>query len=93
MAELLIELFSEEIPARMQKKASDDLKSMITKALKDAGLTFDAADAYATPRRLALVVSGVPTAKINDGWLKSRGPDICQRCSVCNTAPPCANYY
>jgi len=62
MAELLIELFSEEIPARMQKKASDDLKSMITKALKDAGLTFDAADAYATPRRLALVVTGVPTA-------------------------------
>ncbi len=62
MAELLIELFSEEIPARMQKKASGDLKSMITKALKDAGLTFDAADAYATPRRLALVVSGVPTA-------------------------------
>lgn len=62
MAELLIELFSEEIPARMQKKASDDLKSMITKALKDAGLTFDVVDAYATPRRLALVVSGVPTA-------------------------------
>ncbi|WP_262694918.1 glycine--tRNA ligase subunit beta [Kordiimonas aquimaris] len=61
MADLLIELFSEEIPARMQKKASDDLKRMICDALKGAGLTFDAADAYATPRRLALHVTGVPT--------------------------------
>jgi len=62
MADLLIELFSEEIPARMQKKASDDLKKMILTALKAAGLTFDGADAYATPRRLALNVTGVPTA-------------------------------
>ncbi|MEX0299218.1 MAG: glycine--tRNA ligase subunit beta [Kordiimonas sp.] len=62
MAELLIELFSEEIPARMQKKASDDLKSMITKALSEAGLTYDAAEAYVTPRRLALFVTGVPAA-------------------------------
>lgn len=60
MADLLIELFSEEIPARMQKKASDDLKRMICDALKDAGLTFDSADAYATPRRLALNITGLP---------------------------------
>ncbi|MBL4639547.1 MAG: glycine--tRNA ligase subunit beta [Kordiimonadaceae bacterium] len=62
MADLLIELFSEEIPARMQKKASGDLQNMITKALKDAGLTFDAAAAFATPRRLALSVTGIPAA-------------------------------
>lgn len=62
MADLLIELFSEEIPARMQAKASDDLKRMMTAALKEAGLTFDGADAYATPRRLALSVMGLPTA-------------------------------
>jgi len=75
MAELLIELFSEEIPARMQKKAADDLKGMITSALKEAGLTFDAADAYVTPRRLALVVDGVPesTPDISE---ERRGPRV-----------------
>jgi len=62
MADLLIELFSEEIPARMQAKASDDLKRMMTEALKAAGLTFDTADAFATPRRLALHVTGLPTS-------------------------------
>jgi len=73
MADLLIELFSEEIPARMQKKASDDLKKMITDALKAASLTFDAAEAYATPRRLALNVTGIPeaTADISE---ERRGP-------------------
>ncbi len=62
MADLLIELFSEEIPARMQAKASDDLKRMMTEALKAAGLTFEAAEAFATPRRLALHVTGLPTS-------------------------------
>jgi len=62
MADLLIELFSEEIPARMQAKASDALKRMMTEALKAAGLTFDAAEAFATPRRLALHVTGLPTS-------------------------------
>lgn len=62
MADLLIELFSEEIPARMQAKASDDLKRMMKAAFKDAGLSFETADAYATPRRLALSVTGLPTA-------------------------------
>ncbi len=61
MADLLIELFSEEIPARMQAKASDDLKRMMTSAFKEAGLTFDEAEAFATPRRLALSVTGLPT--------------------------------
>lgn len=62
MADLLIELFSEEIPARMQAKASDDLKRVMITALKEAGLTFEGADAYATPRRLALSVTGLPNA-------------------------------
>jgi len=73
MADLLIELFSEEIPARMQAKASDDLKRMMTTALKEAGLSFEGADAYATPRRLALHVTGLPTAT-SDISEERRGP-------------------
>lgn len=73
MAELLIELFSEEIPARMQAKAAEDLKTLMTDALKAAGLTFEAADAYATPRRLVLVVSGLPTVT-PDVSEERRGP-------------------
>ena len=60
MPELLIEILSEEIPARMQARAADDLKRLVTAGLKDAGLEFSSADAYVTPRRLALVVDGVP---------------------------------
>lgn len=56
MADLLIELFSEEIPARMQKRASEDLKKRVTDGLVDAGLTYASAGAFATPRRLALCV-------------------------------------
>ncbi|MCV6546859.1 MAG: glycine--tRNA ligase subunit beta [Cohaesibacter sp.] len=58
MPDLLLELFSEEIPARMQRKAADDLKKLITNGLVDAGLTYEGARAFATPRRLSLVVSG-----------------------------------
>jgi glycyl-tRNA synthetase beta chain len=60
MPELLIELFSEEIPARMQVRAGDDLKRLVTEGLKAAGLAIGEARSYATPRRLALVVEGVP---------------------------------
>ncbi|MEC7205082.1 MAG: glycine--tRNA ligase subunit beta, partial [Pseudomonadota bacterium] len=48
MPELLIELFSEEIPARMQKRASDDLKRLVSEGLKEAGLEFSTAEAFAT---------------------------------------------
>ncbi|MCV6574595.1 MAG: glycine--tRNA ligase subunit beta [Cohaesibacter sp.] len=58
MPDLLLELFSEEIPARMQRKAADDLKKLITNGLVDAGLSYEGARAFATPRRLTLVVSG-----------------------------------
>lgn len=73
MADLLIELFSEEIPARMQAKAANDLQRMMADALKSAGLTFDGADAYATPRRLALHMTGIP-ASTPDVREERRGP-------------------
>src|ERR1043165_7385123 len=60
MPDLLLELFSEEIPARMQAKAADDLKKMVTDRLVDAGLVYEGARAFVTPRRLTLFVQGVP---------------------------------
>ncbi|WP_417259245.1 glycine--tRNA ligase subunit beta [Celeribacter sp.] len=62
MPDLLIELFSEEIPARMQKRASEDLKKLVTDGLVDAGLTYASAGAFATPRRLALSIEGLLAA-------------------------------
>ena len=62
MAELLVELFSEEIPARMQARAADDLQRLACDGLKAAGLSWTSARAFATPRRLALVVDGLPLA-------------------------------
>ena len=59
MPDLLLELFSEEIPARMQGKASEDLKRLVTDALVEAGLTYASAGAYATPRRLTLALEGL----------------------------------
>ena len=73
MPELLLELFSEEIPARMQKRASNDLKRLVTDGLKSAGLEFTSAEAFATPRRLALVVDGLPE-KQPDVHEERRGP-------------------
>jgi glycyl-tRNA synthetase beta chain len=60
MAELLLELFSEEIPARMQARAAEDLKRLVTEGLEGQGLEVGEAHAFSTPRRLALVVDGVP---------------------------------
>lgn len=59
MPNLLIELFSEEIPARMQRRAADDLKKLITNGMVDAGLTYAGAAAFSTPRRLTLAVEDV----------------------------------
>ncbi len=59
MADLLIELFSEEIPARMQARAREDLKSLITNGLVEAGLTYGSAGAFSTPRRLTLSIDGL----------------------------------
>lgn len=73
MAELLLEILSEEIPARMQARAAEDLKRLVTGGLEEAGLEFDSARAFATPRRLALVVDGLP-AKTPDISEERRGP-------------------
>ena len=73
MTELLIELFSEEIPARMQLTAAGDLKRLVTDGLKAAGLAFSKAEAYVTPRRLTLVVDGLPDAQ-PDVSEERRGP-------------------
>ncbi len=59
MADLLIELFSEEIPARMQARAREDLKTLVTNGLVEAGLTYAGAGAHSTPRRLALAIEGL----------------------------------
>ena len=60
MPDLLLEILSEEIPARMQPKARDDLRALILKGFDEAGIAHDAAEAYSTPRRLTLHVSGLP---------------------------------
>ena len=73
MPELLIELFSEEIPARMQAKAAEDLKAMVTNGLVDAGLTYEGAQVHATPRRLVLSVEGL-NAKAADMLEERKGP-------------------
>src|SRR5215813_6120997 len=75
MAELLLEIFSEEIPARMQAKAAEDLKRLITDRLKTAGLAFTRADAYVTPRRLALVIDGLPVTQA-DVKEEKKGPRV-----------------
>jgi glycyl-tRNA synthetase beta chain len=73
MPELLIELFSEEIPARMQARAAEDLRSLITNGLVEAGLIYEGAQAHATPRRLALSVEGL-NPKAADMREERKGP-------------------
>src|ERR1700730_4696152 len=75
MPDLLFELFSEEIPARMQARAAGELKAMVTGKLDDAGLVYEGAKAFATPRRLALVVQGLP-ARQPDLKEEKKGPRV-----------------
>jgi glycyl-tRNA synthetase beta chain len=75
MPDLLLELFSEEIPARMQAKAADDLRRMVTDKLVAEGLVYDGAKAFATPRRLALTVHGIP-ARQADLKEERKGPRV-----------------
>ncbi|HKD28264.1 MAG TPA: glycine--tRNA ligase subunit beta, partial [Xanthobacteraceae bacterium] len=75
MPDLLLELFSEEIPARMQARAAEDLRKMVTDRLVDAGLVYEGATAFATPRRLALTVHGVP-ARQPDLREEKKGPRV-----------------
>lgn len=75
MAEFLLELLSEEIPARMQVRAEEDLRSLICKALDGAELTYGKAESYATPRRLALVIDGLATQQ-PDVDIERKGPRV-----------------
>jgi glycyl-tRNA synthetase beta chain len=75
MPDLLLELFSEEIPARMQAKAAEDLRKLVTDRLVDAGLVYEDARAFVTPRRLALAVEGVP-ARQPDLKEEKKGPRV-----------------
>lgn len=73
MPDLLIELFSEEIPARMQGRAREDLKKLVTDGLVQAGLTYASAGAFSTPRRLTLTVQGL-TAESRPVREERKGP-------------------
>ena len=75
MAELLLEIFSEEIPARMQARAAEDLERLVTEGLGKNGLTFEGVRSYVTPRRLVLVVEGLPVAG-PDVSEEKRGPRV-----------------
>jgi glycyl-tRNA synthetase beta chain len=75
MSDLLLELFSEEIPARMQAQAAADLKKLVTDALFERGLTYEAADSYVTPRRLALNIVGLPVRQ-PDQREEKKGPRV-----------------
>src|SRR5436190_9294253 len=75
MPDLLLEFFSEEIPARMQARAAEDLKKLVTDRLVAAGLLYDGAKAFATPRRLALAVQGVP-GRQPDVKEEKKGPRV-----------------
>ena len=75
MPELLLELFSEEIPARFQRRAAEDLRKAVTNALVEAGLVYEGAKAFVTPRRLALTVTGLP-ARSPDTREEKKGPRV-----------------
>ncbi|WP_034996480.1 glycine--tRNA ligase subunit beta [Beijerinckia mobilis] len=75
MPDLLLELFSEEIPARMQAQAAEELKRLVTVALSEQGLSFEGAASFATPRRLALHVAGLPPRQ-KDVREEKKGPKV-----------------
>jgi glycyl-tRNA synthetase beta chain len=73
--DFLLELFSEEIPARMQARAAEDLRKLVTEALVGQGLLYEGAKAFVTPRRLALAVKGVPIRQ-PDVKEEKKGPRV-----------------
>jgi glycyl-tRNA synthetase beta chain len=75
MPDLLLELFSEEIPARMQARAAEDLRKLVTDRLVEAGLVYEGAKAFVTPRRLTLAVHGVPVRQ-PDLREEKKGPRV-----------------
>ena len=75
MPDLFLELFSEEIPARMQAQAQENLRKLVTDALVERGLVYEGAKAFSTPRRLALSVHGLP-ARQPDQREEKKGPRV-----------------
>ena len=75
MSDLLLEFLSEEIPARMQARAAEDLRKAVTDRLVDAGLVYEGAKAFVTPRRLALALQGVPVRQ-PDRREEKKGPRV-----------------
>jgi glycyl-tRNA synthetase beta chain len=75
MPDLLLELFSEEIPARMQRQAAEDLKRLVTNALVERNLLYEGAQSFATPRRLTLHVVGLPAAQAHS-LEERKGPRV-----------------
>jgi glycyl-tRNA synthetase beta chain len=75
MPDLLLELFSEEIPARMQARAAEDLRKLVTDGLVERGFTYEGARTFVTPRRLTLAVQGLP-AKGQDVREEKKGPRV-----------------
>ncbi|MDR6951445.1 glycyl-tRNA synthetase beta chain [Ancylobacter sp. 3268] len=75
MPDLLLELFCEEIPARMQAGAADSLRKLVTDALVERGLLYEGAKAFVTPRRLALAVHGLPASQ-PDTHEERKGPRV-----------------
>jgi glycyl-tRNA synthetase beta chain len=75
MPDLLLELFSEEIPARMQRQAAEDLKRLVTDALVERNLLYEGAQSFVTPRRLTLHVVGLPAAQVHSRE-ERKGPRV-----------------
>src|SRR5690606_4614056 len=75
MAELLIELLTEEIPARMQARASEDFRRLLTERLTGAGLSTGEARAFVTPRRLAVTIDGLQVRQ-PDTTEERKGPKV-----------------
>lgn len=75
MAELLLELFSEEIPARMQQRASEDLKKAFEQKLLDKAIEYSSIDAFVTPRRLTIAINGV-VSELPDKVTEKKGPKV-----------------
>src|SRR3984885_10832048 len=75
MPDLLLELFSEEIPARMQRQAAEDLQRLVTNALVERNLLYEGAQSFVTPRRLTLHVVGLPAAQAHSRE-ERKGPRV-----------------
>ncbi len=82
MSELLLELFSEEIPAGMQARAGADLQRLVCDGLKEAGIEFGTSRNFSGPRRLTLVVEGLPD-KSPDISEQRKGPRVDRRTRPC----------